>query len=300
MSYPSPYSSYQPTGAYYIRKLLQYVPETTYGTTPTASPSFTQAGVVQDISNNTTMTTTQFRQLGNRDFYKNIKTGEQYAIQIKYLPVSKTMMAYGVNLAGGSGTVGESISMLLSQDINTTENYVLFKGTRTESIDIEVTIPSVMVTQNFVCQDVTTPNTAHGLTTPSFASAITTVPWTGANGGTNALTINGVNYAATRFKVTVSSNLDKVQPIGQSKLQFLEPTNRAITVDFDVVLKDTTSLADLKTVTARAATYSLDTGSSTTLTMTDLYLEKYSSVDSATANNVKMASFSGVCANIAI
>lgn len=292
--------SYTPTGEWYIRKLLQYVEETTFGTTP-SSPAFTQAGVVQDITANVNIPETLYRQLGSRDPYKDVKYGEAYDIQIKYMPVDAVMLKYGVNLAAGAGTVGKSLSLLISQDINTTENYVLFTGARTNTIDIEITETGpVMVTQSIKMKNMSTPSSAHGLTTPTFAGAIAAAPWTNINGGSLPLTINALTYDCARFKISVGTNLDTVQPIGETILKFLEPTIRTISVDFDMYVKDTATLADTKALTARTATYSLDTGSTTVINMTNLQLNKYSSTDSATSANIKKASFSGQCTSVSI
>ena len=292
--------SYTPTGEWYIRKLLQYVEETTFGTTP-SSPVFAQAGVVQDITTNVNIPETLYRQLGSRDPYKDVKYGEAYDIQIKYMPVDAVMMKYGVNLAAGTGTVGKSLTLLLSQDINTTENYVVMTGSRANTTDIEITETGpVMVTQTIKCKNITTPSTSHGLTTPTFAGALASAPWTNINGGSLPLTINSLTYDCARFKITVGTNLDTVQPIGETVLKFLEPTIRTITVDFDMYIKDTTTLADTKALTARTATYSLDTGSSTVINMTNLQLNKYASTDSATSANIKRASFSGQCTSVSI
>src|SRR6266487_307159 len=292
--------SYTPTGEWYIRKILQYVEETTFGTTP-ASPTFAQAGVVTDITNNTTIPETLYRQMGSRDPYKDVKFGEAYEFQLKFMPVDAVMMKYGVNLAAGTGTVGKSLSLLMSQDINTTENYVLFRGARANTTDIEITETGpIMVTQTFKCKDISTPNTAHGLTTPVFAGTIAAQPWSNVNGGSLPLTINSLTYDLARFKITVGTGLDTVQPIGETLLKFLEPTLRTISIDMDTYIKDTVTMADVKSLTARTATYSLDTTSSTVINMTNLQLNKYSSTDSATSANIKKASFSGQCTSVSI
>jgi len=291
-------SVYIPTGEYYIRKILQYVEETTFATTPT-SPTFLPAGVVADVTTTVTIPETVYRQQGSRDPYRDVKFGEAYELQCKYMPVDSTMMKYGVNLAAGTGTVGKSLSLLMSQDINSTENYVLIQGARTNTIDIEITEGGpIMVTQTFKAKNITTPSTSHGLTTPTFASTINTAPWSNVNGGSQPFKINSVGYDLSRFKMAVSTGLDTVQPIGETLTKFIEPTLRTITVDFDMYVQDTVTLADTKSLTARSAVYTLDTTAPTTITMTNLQLNKYTSVDSATSANIKSASFSGQCTSV--
>lgn len=293
-------STYVPTGEYYVRKILQYVEETTFATTP-ASPTFLAAGVVADVTTNVTIPETVYRQLGSRDPYRDVKFGEAYEVQCKYMPVDSTMMKYGVNVAAGTGTVGKSLSLLMSQDINTTENYVLFQGSRTNTIDIEITEGGpIMVTQTLKCKNITTPSTSHGLTTPTFAGVINTAPWSNVNGGSQPFKINALGYDLSRFKMSVSTGLDTVQPIGETLTKFIEPTLRTITIDMDMYVQDTVTLADVKSLTARSAVYTLDTTAPTTLTMTNLQLNKYSSVDSATSANIKKASFAGQCTSVVL
>lgn len=292
--------SYVPTGEYYIRKILQYAEETTFATTP-ASPTFLPAGVVSDVTSTTTIPETVYRQLGSRDPYKDVKFGEAYELQAKYMPVDSTMMKYGVNLAAGTGTVGKSLSLLMSQDINTTENYVLIQGARSNSIDIEITEGGpIMVTQTFKAKNITTPSATHGLTTPTFAGTISTQPWSNVNGGSQPFKINSLGYDLSRFKMTVGTGLDTVQPIGETLTKFIEPTLRTIAIDFDMYVQDTVTLSDVKTLTARSAVYTLDTTAPTTLTMTNLQLNKASSVDSATSANIKKISFSGQCTSVVL
>lgn len=254
-----------------------------------------------DVTTNINIPDTAYRQLGSRDIYRDVKFGEAYEVQVKYMPVDSTMMKYGVNVAAGSGTVGKSLSLLMSQDINTTENYVLFQGARTNTIDVEITEGGpVLVTQTFKCKNITTPNSSHGLTTPVWASVINVPPWSNINGGSQPLKINSLGYDLSRFKMSVSTGLDTVQPIGETLTKFIEPTLRTITVDMDMYIQDTQTLSDVKALTARSAVYTIDTTAPTTLTITNLQLNKYSSVDSATSANIKKASFSGVCTSVVL
>jgi hypothetical protein len=178
---------------------------------------------------------------------------------------------------------------------------VLFRGARANSTDIEITETGpMMVTQTFKAKDISTPNSAHGLTTPIFAGTTAAAPWSNINGGSQPFKINSIGYDLSRFKMTVTTGLDTVQPIGETLLKFLEPTLRTITVDFDMYIQDTTTLADAKSLTARSAVYTLDTVGPTTLTMTNLQLNKYSSTDSATSANIKKASFAGQCTSVVL
>jgi hypothetical protein len=294
--------SYVPTGAYFFVKRPQYVEEATFGTTPT-SPAFTSVGSMQDMTTNIDISNVHYRQLGSRDLYQIIKTGEVYGIVFKYQPFNTNFMKYGTEYwtASATGNIAKSISLVWSQNINGTENFFLASGVRTESIDIDVTETSVMVTHTLVAKNISTPATTYpGTGTPTYAATDVGSPWTGISGGSLPLTINSLNYDVTRFRVAVNQNLDKVKPNGETQLKFLEATNRDISVDMDMVVKDTVSLADTKTLTARTASYTMNSGTSSQISLTNLYLEKFTSADSPTANKIKMASFSGSAQSVTI
>ena len=294
--------SYIPTGAYYVIKRPQYVEESTFGTTPT-SPTFLSVGSMQDMAASADIPNVKYRQLGSRDLYQVIKTGELYGIVFKYQPFNSNFMKYGTeysNLAA-TGNIAKSLSLVWSQNINNVENFYLGSGFRTERIDIDVTETAVMVTQTMIGKNIATPSSTYpGTGTPTYAAADVGTPWTGLTGGSLPLTINSNNFDVTRFRVSVTQNLDKVKPNGETVIKFLEPTNRDIAVDMDMVVQNTTTLADVKTLTARTASYTLNSATSTQISLTNLYLEKYSSSDSPTQNKVKMASFSGVAQSVTI
>jgi hypothetical protein len=290
--------SYAPTGSWNIVKILQYIEEVNFGVTPSASPVFVAAGMNVEVRENTDITAEKYRALGSMDIYKMLKTGELYSFELRYQPISSALLKYGSELPAGAGTIEKSLSFLYSQKLNAVENYIFYKGSRTDKLEIEITEAAVAVAHTFLCKEITTPNSAHGLTTPTFASLPTAAPWTGASSGSNPLTINGLNYDTPRFKVTINWNLDVVKPNGEIQAKFIEPTNRDIAVDFDAVFKDTVLLADAKTLTARAASYVLNTG--VTLNLTDLYLEAYYVTNAARANRIKYASYKGTAKSCSI
>lgn len=278
--------------------------ETTYGTIP-PSPTFLSVGAITDLATNIDIGMVRNRQLGSRDFYQEVKTAENYGLVLKYQPYNTNFMKYGTEYynAGATGNISKSFSLLWSQSINNVENYFLATGCRTDKLEIAITEPKVEVTQTITPQVISTPSTtfvgAGGTGTPTYAGLNVGAPWSGLNGGTAPLTINALSYDIVTFKATVTQNLDKVRPLGNTLLKFAEPTNRDIAIDFEMIFKDTVSMADLKTFTARTASYSLNTGTSTTLNFTALYLEKFTSPDSPTVNKIKTATFSGAAQQIA-
>lgn len=283
--------SYVPTGHWTQSKKLQYVEEASYGTTPTASPVFTSAGEIESVTENTEIALKRYRGLGQEDVYEFLKNGILHSFEVVYQPISSALIRYGAQAqGGGTGTIDRSLSFIYSENINNAENYVFYKGSRCDQVDVEITNESVKVTQNFICKEITTPATSHGLTTPTFASANTAAPWTGADGGSNPFTHNSLNYDVDKFKFTVNRALEAIRPNGESLIKFLVPTLRSITGEFDVLRKDTVLMADAKTLTKRSASYVLKSATSTA-TFMDMVLTAIATSRQATATEALRDSF---------
>jgi len=311
--------SYQPTGAYKFTRIPQFVEEATYATTPT-SPVFTSCGAITDLALSIDIQSIKNRQLGSRDIYQEVKSGQLYNIVLKYQPFNSLFMKYGTEYfsstgATGVGNIYRSLSILWSQTVNATEYFYLVKGARTEKIEISVTETKVEVTQTMVASVLNTPATtfvgAGGAGTPSYCApnSTTVPPWSGLTGGSHPLTINGKSYDTITFKAGVTHNLDKIKPLGESVIKYLEPTNRDITVDFDIIYTDVSAdgtggpfdtISDAIALTARTASYQLNSVGPVTLNFTNLYLDKFNTPDSPTANKIKTITFSGVAQQVAV
>ena len=248
----------------------------------------------------------RYRQLGTRDLYSDIRTGQLFTLTFKYQPFNTTFMKYGTELPnyGATGNIAKSVSILWSQNINNVENFFLAQGCRTDTTDIDITENAVMVTQTILASNVSTPASsfvaAGGTGTPTYAGVDVGTPWVGLSGGSGPLQINSLPYDVERFRINIKQNLDKIKPNGETFLKFLEPTNRDITIDMDMILKDTVTMADAKTLTARAATYMMNSASTSQISITNLWLDKFNSSDSPTANKAKRISFSGVAQSATI
>src|SRR5687767_541469 len=154
-----------PSSVVDVTREVQYVTESTYGTTPT-NPTLINAGGILDINDSTEMTAKRYRVLGSEDIYKGLLCGELYSFELKYNPSSTTLAKIGLD----AGQVSP-ISVVVGYKLNNVENFVTFKGCKTDTIDIEITPDDLVVTQNFICQNVTTPSTSHGLgASTSFAA----------------------------------------------------------------------------------------------------------------------------------
>lgn len=263
--------SYAPTGTWNVVKKLQYVEENVFGQTP-ASPSFALAGHNVSLRENTEVSVQKYREVGSRDIYKMLKTGEMYSFELRYQPTSTALARYGTELPGGAGTIEKSLSFVYTQLVNGTETWYSFLGARTDQVELEVTETAVNVSHRFLCKDIPATVTADPFTTPAYAGADSSAPYTGASSGSNPLTVNSANYDTPRFKATVNWNPEVIRPNGETQAKFILPTNRDIKVEFDTWVKDDVLRQDAKSVAARAATYTIAAGKS--LTFTDLYLER--------------------------
>jgi len=277
------------TGPWQVQKHLSYVEETTFGTTPT-SPTTTNAGLVNELTNTTEITANKYRALGSADVAAGLKCGELYSFSVKYNPVSLTLANYGLKLDTGlTGTNGKSLSMVYSIKLSGTENYVIFRGCKTDSVDIEISPDSLDVTQNFICKSISVPSSAHGLgANTSFAAASSSTPLCGTDA--NSFTWNSTSYDPVSFKVTVAQNLEARRTVGQQQIQYLTATNRDITFDLTISSYTTTLQTDEVNMTSRTA--SIVIGGST-LTFTGAFLTNYSTTLSAGGSATQEESYTG-------
>ena len=295
--------SFPVTTSLRVIKPLQWVLETTRGTTPN-SPVFANAGPIQEFTPNTETNSVNYRMLGSPDLYKVLKTGERFNFDIMFNPIDKTLLSKGVNLDTVDVTHNrdQSLTFLLSQQMNNAgvlaEFYIVAKGCSCDSTTVDISLDAVSVSQSWIANDINIPSIVSGLTTPTFASAITASPWTGLTAGSNSMTHNGNDYVLRSFSCTVNHNTDQIQPIGESNVFATIPTIRDITGSFDVLHEDNNLSTDTEAVTPRDATVRLSTD--TKMTFTDMYLTSYNETISATATEAKTLSYSFVAKSVVV
>ena len=295
---------YTLTGGWNVVKMFQYVEETTYGTTPTASPVFVNPGPIVDISDSQETQAIKYRMVGSRDIYAMIKTGEAYSFDVTFNPLNTDLLEYAINIPGvGTKNIGKSLSFVKSQTINGSEMYTIYKGCRADSIDISITADSaVECTVSYICSDITVPSTSHGLTTPSFAAAPSGTPWTNLDGGVGPLRIGG--NAATNivdtpsFSASITHNIEQVKPNGTTIVKFVEPTLRDVTFEFDTWHWDTTQITARKNLTSRVMKYKLHT--SAQLDFQESWLESLGMSDSTSDTTPKIESYTGTAKACAV
>lgn len=209
-------------------------------------------------------------------------------------------MRWGVELPNGAGTPGISKTFLYTQRIGGTESWFRHLGSIPDQTEIEITEAAVMVVQNILCKDIPAEVTVDPLTTPTYASADTSDVWTGAHSLSNPLTINSVNYDVPRAKFTVNYNPEVIKPNGEILAKIIRVTNRRIAVELDTWKKDGVLRADAVALTARAATYKLNNTGPKNISLTDLYLQRYSKQSDAGSNAHQLETLGGTAAAITI
>ena len=303
--------SHKLTGEWYVQRQLQYVEEVTYGVTPT-SPTFIHAGPIVDMNDNQEAQAIKYRQIGSRDLYAMIKTGELYTFDVTFNPLNTDLLDYCINVEGtGSRNISKSLSFIKSQLVDGSEMYTIYTGCRAESVDISIVADgAVEVTATFMCKNISTPSLTHGLGTPTWGTNPTSIPWTNFDGGTGPLRIDttgathplgSTKYIDTdNFTVSVTHNLVPVKVNGEITVKWVEATLRDVTFEFDAMYYDTALIADQKSLTARKMDYILKTNPGARLDFEDIYLETMGTSDSTTSTDPKKLSLTGTAKSVVI
>lgn len=269
----------QTTTAELLVKHPQWVAESTEGTTPTASPSFTSLGVVQTIAIKINGNFVDISQVADEDLITIIQGMQEYETQFSFVPLNATdILNRGFNTSNfgtPSGTVNETLSILFSAYLNGTENFIILKGSRVKDISLTMEVgKETACTVTFIHTSISTPGTSHGLTTPSFASlpSGSVLGWT--DGGANPFAHNSNDQDCKKITVNCARNSKADYTLGNLDPHSSQPHGRRISGDFSVLWTTNTLETDFKAGTARTATLVIDTGVAT-LTLTGLKIVDY-------------------------
>lgn len=227
-----------------------------------------------------------------------------YDVSIAYSPVDSTLLKSMINLSGAQSR-DDFFTFVVSQKLNNagtlTEMYQVLRGMGISDVTISVKDGQLVeVTSNWVANTLSQWATTSGMTTPTFASALSAVPWSSTTTGTSPLTFNGVQYDVRSFTAKINQNPDRVQVVGQNTTTWIQQTTREVTLDMEIVYKDTSVSTDAVNLTPRAMTFQLNSTGPTTLTFTDVYLEKYDEDLSADSTKAKTVSYSGFAASVVL
>ena len=204
-----------------IEKPFSYVAEAQFGVTPTASPNFTAVAIVGEVSPKIDDIEIDIRQIGSHLKYASapmVTAAHKYGFSIMVNPFAIPFLKYASeppNYTTPTGTSAESLSFIIQYKQATgtaamTTHFILFKGCKCNSMTISVSAEGLVeVTMDWICREITTQSTTHGLTTPVIPdfSSITTAPLSNVDGGAKPLTIGGVQYAVNNMSITWNNNL---------------------------------------------------------------------------------------------
>ena len=280
---------YPPTTVHRYLKLMQYVEESTFGTTP-SSAAFVDASVINSVSTTYENITELYRKLGRRTLYKYITMGSARTWSCSYSPVDTALMRYaselGNALGTATGTIDKSLTFVNSGYRNTAgsngpllEYYVLRKGSKCDSMTVTTSSRGmVTVDMNWISSTIAIPvSTANGgLTTPTFvASPTTATPWSNLTGGTSKLTIGGVVYPFKTATFTVNNNLDAVDVDGNPDIQALEPTTKEVTFSAELIVqKDFAIETAMEAGTALTCVLTLNSTGPKNATISNLFINR--------------------------
>lgn len=229
-----------------IEKPLCYIAETSFGDTPTASPSFTAVAVVGEIIPKIDDIEIDVRQIGSHDKYAGggMQTAaHKYGFTLNINPFDISFLQYGAkapNYTTPSGTPAESLSFLLQykQAVGASAfvtHFVFFRGAKCNSLTVRVNAEGLVEgSMEWICREITTPSATSGLTTPVIPdfSGITTPVLSNVDGGAKPLTINSIPYAVNDMVLTWNNNLIPDPFNGTGLIEALNVGERVINGSF--------------------------------------------------------------------
>jgi len=270
------------TTSHLWKKPLQFVVETTEGTTPTASPVFTVCPPVKSLSIKKDGGFVDAAQIGVEDLAKVIEGLRTFETSITFYPTATTTdeaffqrAIQASNPGTPAGTISETHSMLYSFYLNNVENFVLLKGSRAKSVSIKMAMGQPHeITIEFVHMDIIKPiSTANaGLTTPTFVTTFNAGAvhdW--LSGGATPVSLISQTLDCTEFNCTINRNTTQDHILGAAGPHSSQPHGRRISGDCKNLYTIVTAETSFRAPTQGTITAVLSTGVST-LTITNAYI----------------------------
>ena len=303
-------STYSITTSLKVIKPPQWVKETTKGSTP-SSPTFSILPTKEFVPIVQTGDI-KYRKLGNADLTRTISSPIDYGFSINYSPIDGTLLEAMIALVTEAVLYDreDSFTFLMSQQHNNagtlTEMYQIATGCSIESVTITVDDGApVMIESQWSALTISDWSTSHGLAgTPIFASDITTAPWSAVTTGSNPLTFNSQSYDIRHFSVTINHNPQRLHVLAPNASEIatkrIEANSRDITLEMDVVYKNSNLSQDTKSFTARTMSLLLNESSNVILNFDNVLLEAYDETVAADSTEAKIISYTGFAQSVSI
>ena len=260
----------------------QWVAESTEGTTPTASPSFTSLGAVKSASIKIGGNFVDVAQLGSEDLITIVQGQQSYETQFTLSAVNATgiiaRLIGAQNYATPSGLINETISILFSIYLDGVENFILCKGSRIKDGSISLDIgKETEITVSFVHTTIIAPiSTANaGLTTPTYATLPSGAVYDWISGGTTPVSWNAVGLLCKKITLNIARNSTVDYTLGNTDPHSSQAHGRRVSGDFTTLWTDTTLETDFRAGTARTLAIVIKTSVST-ITITGAKIVDYS------------------------
>ena len=292
--------SFVPTTARDIVKPLQFVEEgtsaATYGTTPT-SPTWTAAGINVEITLDPNIVSEKIRALGSEDYADSVKTQENYAFSLKSRMLNTTLAKYGIQAAGGTGTIGAHLSFTYSKYIDGTEYYTRMVGCKPISTTISVNRGLWELDMTFHCQEIKDETTS-SVAGSTYVSAIPSGSPLTHYDQASPFTWNSASFMDRSYSLTVTRDLSLLEINGSVLVQHARAALRNISWSAEVYKKSTALLTDHYDQAERTFTYKIASGE--TITHTNARITSYRESLSGSNSDALIESISGEASAVAI
>ena len=302
-----------------VIKRPQFVEEKVEGTLPldngvgaTPGPvTFTSVGWGMTLGEEIAIESDKLRMLGSYDVEKQLKLGETITSEITFKPFDFALAGYGIKKpispavtppdptgVAPNGTVGVSLSILMSARIDGIEKYKIWSGIKFGGCSGEITRDGgCTFTMPFECKSVSDwiaePTWTGGAATYA-PNPTATDPFTGISGGADPLKIATVPYDSTSFSFNVDLGVMSYKPLGQSTFKFRKSMQRNMTCEFNALVKDNILIGDVRGYTPRDVEYTFAPGKS--LLFEDVQFESYTRTLDANSTDFGIEELSGQAA----
>lgn len=178
--------------------------------------------------------------LGKVDRHAVLKSKKQNTFSIVYDLYNTTMLRYGTELAGGTGTIEKTLTFILPLKLNGTTVYKRFKGCMTDTVGITVE-DYYTIDHSWIAQTVTDYMTLDelkldlGLSTTAtltWPPMPTNIQWTNlepADTTSKPLTVNGVTYFLISLKLSIERGPTPADATANENFFYIKPGYRKIT-----------------------------------------------------------------------
>lgn len=256
----------------------EYIEETTYGQLPAAG-SFSFIGVARSFDPRADMRSLLVPQLGSRDLRSILKAASIYDVRLEYVPYDVAFAKYGVNLAGGAGTIEKSLSIRVKATIAGSARVIDALGSRINAITLRGRVGEPLA----VDCDIWAKQIPDYMTEPAGSLADASDPGADplmfSSGGASPVSIGADTPDVREISVTVENNLERVHVLGATEIKYLPYQARRISATLTLLLREGVYYSYAVGDSFKIVTWTLQSGSpAKTLTLGNAKLTRLESM----------------------